>query len=926
MGSGNYKKWSRDMAFALQEAELWSYVTGARKMPREIPLPPNKPSEKEGDPPEESSETEEQLDKRDQRDLERLEFLEKQRRVVGKIGKMCTDDVQQEFLSMRDLANGAVWDPKDLWEHLKTRYTLKNWSAKWSTFNRLEEIKYEKCKSIEEYGSLVRNIKAEITDMALTVEQIVVLRLLNGLGNSFSTYLTILNEQARREDKFPALDALLKNLEDEEARMRQDPIATANVLKTKGKTNNKKHPSGAKSGEGKTKCKCCGKFHPGTCRYIDSKCKTCGKVGHLESVCEEGGHEASKPQIVCMIRECSGKSTQETPLICMAKPSQSPQRPQSLLLDSGATSHILCNKDFFLEGTFRSEYNFLETGSGEVLPTEGTGSLLIPLDNGNGSQTDLILTDVLYSPRLKFNLISTIKLGKKGIATYLMADEQPAQLVHKGKVIGLAKTIDNQYILETTVSPIGARALTTTNSAESPIQIWHERLGHLGYPNLLKLNHLANGVTIEGPIPEEVCGPCMMGRQQRKINRTPRTRATEFLGLVHSDLGGPFPLTRFGKRFYATIKDDFSGVVWVYLLKTKGQTFEIFKEFKAWIENQSGKKIKRLRADGGGEYTGGDFQNFLKKEGIQWEARAPNVPEQNGKAERQNYTLMVPTRFMLKAKRLPKSLWGEVLKTAGYIKNRSPGVDEVTPYERMNNAKPFLGHMRTVGARTWVHIPKEKRKKLDDRSWQGIFVGYDGNNQYRIYDPLTGKVHVCRDITVDEGNIYDPKDKKAWDLADIPWEKSDDGLFDDPDDFVENEVEIPNSLSPINPNSKISRSSEDQQVSAPSTPRIMLHPMGVNASGGGQAEESEGEDDPSETEEIPSPLIEPRRSGRLRVPSQKSLENSRPSINIFRSNQVPESHKHMVRVLITLARGEDTEGLDEPLTLKEAMSSPHWEQ
>ena len=354
MGSGNYKKWSRDIAFALQEAELWSYVTGARKMPREIPLPPNKPSEKEGDPPEETSETDEQLDKRDQRDLERLEFLEKQRRVVGKIGKMCTDDVQQEFLSMRDLANGAVWDPKDLWEHLKTRYTLKNWSAKWSTFNRLEEIKYEKCKSIEEYGSLVRDIKAEITDMALTVEQIVVLRLLNGIGNSFSTYLTILNEQARREDKFPALDALLKNLEDEEARMRQDPIATANVLKTKGKTNNKKHPSGARSGEGKTKCKCCGKFHPGTCRYIDSKCKTCGKVGHLESVCEEGGHEASKPQIVCMIRECSGKSTQETPLICMAKPSQSPQRPQSLLLDSGATSHILCNKDFFLEGTFRS--------------------------------------------------------------------------------------------------------------------------------------------------------------------------------------------------------------------------------------------------------------------------------------------------------------------------------------------------------------------------------------------------------------------------------------------------------------------------------------------------------------------------------------------------------------------------------------------
>ena len=66
MGSGNYKKWSRDMAFALQEAELWNYVTGARKMPREIPPPPQKADET---PPEE---TEKQLEKRDKRDLERL--------------------------------------------------------------------------------------------------------------------------------------------------------------------------------------------------------------------------------------------------------------------------------------------------------------------------------------------------------------------------------------------------------------------------------------------------------------------------------------------------------------------------------------------------------------------------------------------------------------------------------------------------------------------------------------------------------------------------------------------------------------------------------------------------------------------------------------------------------------------------------------
>lgn len=110
------------MAFALQEAELWSYVTGAQRMPREIPYRPNISSDGSAV----LGETEEQIEKRDQQDLERLEFVEKQKKVVGKIGKMCIDNVQQEFLSMRDLTKGETWNPKDLWEHLKTRYILKN--------------------------------------------------------------------------------------------------------------------------------------------------------------------------------------------------------------------------------------------------------------------------------------------------------------------------------------------------------------------------------------------------------------------------------------------------------------------------------------------------------------------------------------------------------------------------------------------------------------------------------------------------------------------------------------------------------------------------------------------------------------------------------------------------------------------------------
>ncbi|MCJ1268771.1 hypothetical protein MMC22_008659 [Lobaria immixta] len=130
------------MAFALQEAELWSYMTGARKIPREIPLPSNKTIEGGAV----LEETEERLDMQVQRDIELLEVEEKLRRVVGRIGKMCTDDVQQEL-------------PID--ERPSEPRKVEN---KRSLGTKFKEIDYEKCKLIEEYGSVVQDIKAEITD------------------------------------------------------------------------------------------------------------------------------------------------------------------------------------------------------------------------------------------------------------------------------------------------------------------------------------------------------------------------------------------------------------------------------------------------------------------------------------------------------------------------------------------------------------------------------------------------------------------------------------------------------------------------------------------------------------------------------------------------------------------------------------------
>ena len=101
---------------------------------------------------------------------------------------------------------------------------------------------------------------------------------------------------------------------------------------------------------------------------------------------------------------------------------------------------------------------------------------------------------------------------------------------------------------------------------------------------------------------------------------------------------------------------------------------------------------------------------------MKWEPSAPYTPEQNGKAKRLNYTLMSLVRSILSAMHLPKTLWDELIRTVVYLKNRSPDINGITPYELGHHIRPNLSHLKVVGFQAWVHILKEKRVKLDVRS------------------------------------------------------------------------------------------------------------------------------------------------------------------------------------------------------------------
>ena len=75
------------------------------------------------------------------------------------------------------------------------------------------------------------------------------------------------------------------------------------------------------------------------------------------------------------------------------------------------------------------------------------------------------------------------------------------------------------------------------------------------------------------------------------------------LELIYSDLcemNGV--LTKGGKRYFMTLIDDATKFCYVYLFKSKDETLDYIKIYKAKVENQLERKIKRLRSDRGGEY------------------------------------------------------------------------------------------------------------------------------------------------------------------------------------------------------------------------------------------------------------------------------------------------------------------------------------
>ncbi|KAH9762947.1 hypothetical protein KPL70_001004 [Citrus sinensis] len=367
------------------------------------------------------------------------------------------------------------------------------------------------------------------------------------------------------------------------------------------------------------------------------KCYFCQKEGHYIKDCFE------KKKLEKLQKESTGKAdiasvdeggSEDADVLIAADKKSSGE----WILDSGCSFHMCPHKDFFV--TFKSiDGGKVLLGNNLACKVAGIGSVRIKMYDGSVKG----LEQVRCVPELKRNLISLGMIDQLGCC--IKAENGELQILKDGAIIMKGCRRNGLYVLKGSVELHGI--ITNVNSDKT--RLWHMRLAHMSEKGLKELSK--QGLLGTDQISAlEFCEKCVFGKATRQKFNPGKQETKNTLDYIHSDLWGPSQVpSHGGARYFITFINDFSRKVWVYVLKHKSEAFEKFKDWLTLIENQTERRVKRLRTDNGLEYCCNDFEQFCIKKGIARHKTVRHTPQQNGLAERMNRTLVEKGKLEPKA-------------------------------------------------------------------------------------------------------------------------------------------------------------------------------------------------------------------------------------------------------------------------------------
>ena len=488
----------------------------------------------------------------------------------------CLDD-RSLSLVMRH----AKDDGRKALQILRNHYVGKSKPRVLALYTQLTSLQKGHAESITDYVLRAETAAASLKSAdEIVSDSLLIAMVLKGLPEDYKTFSAIVSQRDEKEDKmkFQEFKVALRSYEETEKSRTPSQTGDDSVMNCKQKN---LPPNGSVT------------------------CYSCGQPGHKSPQCRSKNKKNPKKESNRWCRSkthntevCRKKGTAKTVsddskdasfAFKVTVDNFNSIRDNSLLVDTGATAHILNEKSKFLkfDDNFKPENHYIDLADGSracgIVSAKGSAKVLLP--DLEGVPHEVFLEDALYIPSYKQNIFSVQAAVSKGSAVNLTPNSSELSAPDCTKFS--IKKYGKLYYLN----------YSNPNSRAYSAAVWHKILGHCNMNDVFKLENVVEGmkITTKAKLERDTC---VQGKMSQYRTREPDRRATSPLQLVHSDLAGPItPESKDGHKYSLVFVDDYSGALGVYFLKNKSDAVRATEQFLA--DTAPYGTVKRLRSDNG---------------------------------------------------------------------------------------------------------------------------------------------------------------------------------------------------------------------------------------------------------------------------------------------------------------------------------------
>ena len=209
--------------------------------------------------------------------------------------------------------------------------------------------------------------------------------------------------------------------------------------------------------------------------------------------------------------------------------------------------------------------------------------------------------------------------------------------------------------------------------------------------------------------------------------------------------------------YFVIFVDDATHKVWVYFLKARSKLVEVFKKWRAFVE-ESGCKVRCLRSEIGGYQCSVDLHRFCMETSILWLDGSPDTAQEIGVASMMIRNIEGRAERSRLQSGLPEEFWAEAVDTAVYLVNHGLAMildlNLGVPDEAWTGCVS-LQHLRVFGCTCYPGMDSADGSKTVHGSKKCSFIGYVTEEfGYKVYDHEERKTYTFRDVVFDEDELY----------------------------------------------------------------------------------------------------------------------------------------------------------------------------